>query len=306
MQKNIAILMSTYNGENFLAEQLKSIEQQEGVAMSMMVRDDGSKDRTLSILSSWKEKTQKTIGGGIILLSQENVGPARSFMQLINQAPEADYYAFCDQDDVWEKDKLASAVAYLEKGDNDIPALYFSQVQLVDEHLNPLPTAKINPKCTFYEGLIAHYATGCTFVFNRTLLELVRKYNPEYISMHDLWLYHLCLAVGGNIYFDPMPHIKYRQHGNNVIGLSGGWKRSFLLRCQRTLNKECERSNTVLELYKGYKEQIKPDYLPLVRHIVNYRNSVIDLLRLIFNRKLRCSNVKTNLSMRIALLLHTY
>lgn len=298
--------MSTYNGEKYLAEQLKSIDQQEGVVMSVMIRDDGSKDHTLSILSSWKEEMQKTIVGGVILLSQENVGPARSFMHLIKQAPEADYYAFCDQDDVWEKDKLASAIAYLEKGDNDIPALYFGQVQLVDEHLNPLPTAKINPKCTFYEGLIAHYATGCTFVFNRALLELVRQYNPEYISMHDLWLYHLCLAVGGNVYFDPTPHIKYRQHSHNVIGLSGGWKKALRQRWQRTIKKDCERSNTIIELYKGYKDKIKPEYLPVVKHIVSYRHSVKDLLWLLFYRRLRCDNWHVNITMRIALLLHTY
>lgn len=298
--KKIQVLMSTFNGEKFLDEQLESIMAQDGVKISVLVRDDGSSDGTQEILNKWQENRKLTFYTG------DNLRPAKSFMNLIEQAPDVDYYALADQDDVWENDKLKCAVSYLEQSDKAIPALYFSQTQLVDENLQPLPTPQLLPSCTFYEGLIAHYATGCTFVFNRALLELVRQYKPSYISMHDLWLYNLCLAVGGNIYFDPMPHIKYRQHGNNVIGLSGGWKRSFLLRCQRTLNKECERSNTVLELYKGYKEQIKPEYLPLVRHIVNYRNSVIDLLRLIFNRKLRCSNVKTNLSMRIALLLHTY
>lgn len=292
--------MSTYNGEKYLVEQLESLMAQVGVNISILVRDDGSSDSTRDILINWQEK------GYLKFYTGNNLRPAKSFMNLIEQAPYAEYYALSDQDDVWEKDKLKCAVKYLEQGDKSIPALYFCQTQLVDENLQPLPTSQLSPLCTFYEGLIAHYATGCTFVFNRALLELARQYKPGYISMHDLWLYNLCLAVGGNVYFDPMPHIKYRQHGNNVIGLSGGWKSSFALRCQRTINKECERSNTILELFKGYKNQIKPEYLPFVKHIINYRYSVIDLLWLLFNRKLRCGNMNTNISMRIALLLHTY
>lgn len=298
----VCILMSAYNGEKYLEEQLNSIEQQDIENLSILIRDDGSKDRTKDLLCNWKDKTHIDCE----LLFQENIRPAQSFMKLLEQAPDSDFYAFADQDDIWEKNKLSCAINHLNRGDSNIPALYFCQVQLVDENLNPLPTVKINPLCTFYEGLIAHYATGCTFVFNRALLELARQYKPEYISMHDLWLYHLCLAVGGIIYFDPTPHIKYRQHNNNVIGLSGGWKKSFRQRWLRTLNKDCERSKTIIELYKGYKDQINPEYLPVIRHIINYKNSIMDLLWLLFYSRLRCGDWKTNVTMRIALLLHTY
>lgn len=298
----ICVLMSTYNGEKYLTEQLESIEHQNVENLSIMIRDDGSVDGTNNLLSKWRKKTRLNCN----ILFQENIGPARSFMQLVEQAPEADYYAMADQDDVWEKDKLKSAIDYLERGDKNIPTLYFSQVQLVDEKLNPLPTTKISPLCTFYESLIAHYATGCTFVFNRALLELARQYKPEYVSMHDLWLYHVCLAVGGYIYFDPIPHIKYRQHRHNVIGLSSDWKKSLRLRWLRTINKDCERSNTIIELYKGYKNLIKPEYLPVIKKIVNYKNSIVDLIGLLFYSRLDCGDWKTNISMRIALLLHTY
>lgn len=307
MSNKVCILMSTYNGERYLIEQLQSIAQQKNVFITMLIRDDNSQDDTRKILTAWQENicNINTIGK-VSLLFQENVGPARSFMKLIELAPEAEYYALADQDDVWDSDKLESAVTFLEQGDKNMPALYFCQTQLVDEKLNLLPTCRIEPKCTFYESLIVHYATGCTFVFNRALLDLARQYKPEYISMHDLWLYHLCLTIGGNIYFDSVPHIKYRQHSSNVIGLSGGWKKSLKLRWQRTINKECERSNTVIELYKGFKDQIKPEYLPTVKRIVNYKHSISDMLWLLFCRRLWCNNWRTNLSMRIALLLHTY
>ncbi len=296
----VLVLMSTYNGERYIEEQLQSITNLQDVEFDIFVRDDGSKDHTHKILNSWQDNSKLKWYTG------ENLKSAKSFMDLLMKAPSTDYYAFADQDDVWEEDKLYSAVLLLEQSPCDVPALYFSQTQLVDENLNSIETKKIKPECTFYESLMVNYATGCTFVFNHKLLELVRKYSPEYLSMHDYWLYHLCLAVGGNIYFDPVSHIKYRQHSNNVIGLSKGWKQSQKLRWKRTVEKECERSNTIIELYKGYKKEIKPEYLPVIKSIVNYKHSIKDLVYLIFNRRLLCRNWRTNLSMRIALLLHTY
>ena len=124
--------------------------------------------------------------------------------------------------------------------------------------------------------------------------------------MHDVWLYKLCLSVGGDVYFDPESHIKYRQHSKNVIGLSGGIWKGLKQKYKRTLNRECERSNTFKELYAGYKDMIQPEYLPIVKHICKYKNSPLSMLMLIFNHRIRCDDWKTSLSMRIALLLHTY
>lgn len=297
----VCILLSTYNGSKYIKEQLASISIQKGVDWMLCVRDDGSSDNTMEILTTQMEGNNYKI-----LTSSDNLKPAKSFFTLMMEAPEADYYALCDQDDVWDDLKLLSAIDKLQETPKDKPALYFSQTTIVDENLQPLPTKTIHPLCTFYESLIINQATGCTFVFNKKLLELARKYNPQFLWMHDVWLYKLCISIGGDVYFDPVSHIKYRQHKNNVIGLSGGKWKGLKQKYKRTQNKECERSNTFKELYAGYKDMLLPEYLPIIEQICNYKHSPLSLLKLIFNSRIRCNDWKANLSMRIALLLHTY
>lgn len=296
----VMILLSTYNGERFLEAQLQSLVNQQGVEVNIFVRDDGSNDSTIEILNRWQQR------GSLRWYTGENLRPAKSFMNLIKNAPDADYYAFCDQDDVWMPDKLSSAIAKLKEFQEEIPTLYFSQTTLVNEKLQPLPTPKIHPLCTFYESLILNYATGCTFVFNKRLLEFARVYEPSFLWMHDVWLYKLCISIGGKVYFDPVSHIKYRQHNKNVIGLSGSWKKKLKLKYLRSFNKECERSNTFKELYSGYHEYILSEFKPVIKHICCYKHSFLSMLSLIFNHRIRCKKWQTNLSMRIALLLHTY
>ena len=126
--EKVLVLMSTYNGERFLEEQLATIFAQEGVSVSVLVRDDGSTDGTCRMLETWKRTHC------LDYICGDNVGAARSFFLLLQQAPASTYYAFADQDDVWLDDKLYSAIQQIEKYD-DVPALYFCQTQLVDKNL---------------------------------------------------------------------------------------------------------------------------------------------------------------------------
>ena len=120
--------MSTYNGEKYLREQIDSILGQRGVEVTLLVRDDGSSDATLSILDEYKSS------GLLDYYCGSNLGPARSFMHLLQNAPASDFYAFSDQDDKWMDDKLLAAITSME-GHESEPALYFSQTQLVDAGL---------------------------------------------------------------------------------------------------------------------------------------------------------------------------
>ena len=182
--------MSSYNGERYIEEQIESLLSQKNCSIQIFVRDDGSKDLTTKILDEYKKN------GTLEWFSGTNLRPARSFWNLIMSAPDSDFYALCDQDDYWQPDKLSAAVDMLKDYDK-IPTLYFSQTTLVDSNLSPIKTPVIHPKCTIGEALIAHYATGCTFVFNKKLMEKLRSYTPEYLSMHDNWIYRVCLTVGG-------------------------------------------------------------------------------------------------------------
>ena len=126
--RNILVLMSTYNGEKYLKEQIDSILAQKNVEVTIRVRDDGSTDGTIRIL----EEYQKC--GKLNWYSSTNMGPAKSFLDLVYNAPlKYDYYAFCDQDDYWKEDKLYKAIERLEHFD-DKPALYHCELEIVDEN----------------------------------------------------------------------------------------------------------------------------------------------------------------------------
>src|ERR1035437_8737190 len=140
----VTILLSTYNGEKYLNQLFESLFKQIDVEMSVLVRDDSSSDSTKEILRKYEEE------GKLSWYTGENLRSAGSFMDLLFHAPDSEYYAFCDQDDVWEADKLYSAIKML-KQTQDKPSLYFSQTKLVDKDLNSIKTIKINTKCSFVE-----------------------------------------------------------------------------------------------------------------------------------------------------------
>src|SRR5699024_3720020 len=127
-----------------------------------------------------------------------------------------------DQDDVWLKDKLEIAVKKLEEFPQDLPALYYGRPRLADSELNLIENPKASKDCmlTYASSIINSNATGCTMVFNKTLLEKVKKHKPDYIPMHDAWFHKICIITNGNLYFDEDVHILYRQHSNNAIGIS--------------------------------------------------------------------------------------
>ena len=225
-------------------------------------------------------------------------------MDLIKSAPKAEYYALCDQDDYWLDDKLITAISYLVS--SRTPALYFSQTQLTDSSLNPIKTVKIKPLCTMGEAMIAFYATGCTFVFNDKLRDSLLEYTPHYLSMHDCWIYRVCLAVKGDVFFDPQSHIYYRQHSNNVIGLGHtlwyNWKRRMLT----IFNGSHERSKMALELLKGYGYSMRPEDKRLVYLSAKTAKSFTARLRLILNNNLKSQSWKSNITSRLAILFGIY
>lgn len=226
--KKVQVLLSSYNGEKYLAAQLESILAQDYEEISILIRDDGSTDRTLEIIQYYADKY-----ANIAYYVGKNLGVQQSFFRLMQHADKmADYYAFSDQDDVWLPEKIRQAVQLLEKQDQSLPLLYASKTTLVDAGLKEIPIrkkeVKIRPE--FGNALVENVCTGCTEVFNRRLLELVTKQLPTYAIMHDWWLY-LCATAFGQVYYDVNSYILYRQHGNNQVGSSvsffDDWSRRF-------------------------------------------------------------------------------
>ncbi|MED4447569.1 MAG: glycosyltransferase family 2 protein [Bacillota bacterium] len=299
--KTVQVLMSTYNGEKYIDEQIDSLIAQEGVNIRILVRDDGSNDKTITKLKKWeKEGVLKWYSGG-------NLKPALSFMDLVKKAPKADYYAFCDQDDYWHKDKLKVAVSMLEELNNNKPALYFSNKQLVDSNLVPIKTTKQRPKLSLGSALIINPVTGCTLTINHALLEVIRKYDNTNLYMHDAWIYRVCMALDGNVVFDEKPHIDYRQHENNVIGGTSSISKKYKRRIKNVLiQRNHIREKDAKELIKGYSDSISLENLETIKKVAFYRKSLKNKLDLVFDKNIRTDNVEHDLSFLCAVFLNAF
>ena len=239
------ILLSTYNGEKYLPELLESVLAQKDIYVDILARDDGSTDKTIETLKKYDRV--KVYGGN-------NLKPAKSFLDLIWKADiNYDYYALCDQDDVWKEEKIISAVKCIENIDK--PALYSSAVEVVDKDLTFI--RKSFTDNTFKNPLydILTYGTpGCTFVFNKALMEKLKQYKPSVISMHDSWVSFVCLAVNGFFYSDQNAYIMYRQHDANVLGAQRHSLKDTLMGIVK--NKNVLRSDMAKEILKGYSEMM--------------------------------------------------
>ncbi len=283
--KKVAILMSTYNGEKYLGEQIESIENQTYKNITLIIRDDESTDSTLNIV---KEKKNKY--SNIFLERGKNLGPAKSFISILKSSDkygDFDYYAFADQDDFWLKDKILMAVKKLDDLNNNEPNLYFSDTILVDKKLkklNNIRKIKIE-KITPLNAMIENIATGCTIVFNKKLKEYLEQVEINDMFdgfMHDDLAYKLA-SLTGNIIYDENSYIYYRQHENNVIGNSSNYLDKFKKR-KKVLKKNVRlRSRIAKYILDKYNEIIKPEYKKDVKLIANYDTKRIFLL---FNFKI--------------------
>lgn len=221
----IQVLMSTYNGERFLPEQLESLAlQKDCPGWSLLWRDDGSSDCSVQIMDAF-QPAQRVVD------KESRLGPAMSFFYLLAAAdPEADAFAFCDQDDVWLPDKLSRAWEWLSSQDPGRPALYFARQQLVDFRLRSirLSPAFLRPP-DFRNALVQNIAAGCTIMMNSMARDVILAAPPPKKSMHDWWAYILVSGAGGAMRGDHRPVILYRQHEANVVGASSsGCRRAWL------------------------------------------------------------------------------
>lgn len=297
--RKVNILLSSYNGEKYIREFLDSALCQEGVQIDLLVRDDGSTDSTLQILDEYKEK------GLLQWYKGENLKPARSFMALLKDSSDADYYAFADEDDYWKSEKMRVAVEKLQPFD-DVPALYFSRTQLTDEKLNPIAGPIINPLLTFGESLVYEFIPGCTTVINRRLRNILNTYNPDYLPMHDVWVYSVALAVGAKIVFDKNSYILYRQHSSNTIGQGQGelheWKRRF----NRFINKEHSRSRRAVEIQKGFSQYMDNENKQILSIFIEGKSNCMKRLRLMNDKTFICGNRQTYKLFQLSVLLNIY
>ncbi len=294
----VQVLMSTWNSTRYIRQQLSSIYTQEGVDVRLLVRDDGSTDGTQELLQAEQD------AGRLTWYTGPNLKPARSFMHLLSQAQGADLYAFSDHDDIWLPDKLEAAAQAI--GQEEGPALYFCQTKLVDADLKELPQIPIKPKLTYGEALVYQFIGGCTMVMNEPLRQLATSYVPQYLRMHDIWIYGIALAVNARVVFDATPHILYRQHGSNSVGQSKSIGVQLRERIQRLCKGEHIRQRTAQELLRGFGNHMTAENRKLTEVAVNYNKGLRNRWRALTDKRLSPANRTIAITSRLAFLINKF
>ena len=221
--EKVIVLLSTYNGERYLAEQLQSLVAQKDVNVEILVRDDGSKDATVAMLDEWQVK------GALSWYTSANLGPGKSFIHLLQTATPGNYYAFCDQDDVWLPEKLRvtmDKMKAVEAENPGKPVIIHTDMNVVDESLNIIHdsfwrSSGLRPDVlrTFPYLCTCNSVNGCTIVMNSAARELIlEKYVEHDIIIHDVISALTVAYYGGIIDYVDTPTVLYRQHSSNVVG----------------------------------------------------------------------------------------
>ena len=218
----LTILMATYNGERFLQDQLNSFSRQSFHDWDLWVSDDGSSDNTKTILRNFDQ--EQNGHHKVCVIDGPHRGFAQNFLNLTCCCQnDSDFFAFSDQDDIWQNDKLQRAINWLETVPTDIPALYCSRTEIVDEDARPTAPStysrlmKVIP--SFSNALVQSVAGGNTMVFNKAAKQLIGSFGGVVdVPSHDWWVYLLVTGVGGKVYYDPISSLLYRQHRKNLVG----------------------------------------------------------------------------------------
>lgn len=213
----VNILMSTYNGQQFLAEQIRSIQEQSYTDWTLFIRDDGSSDNTKEILKDFEHQDSR-----IHLIDNDksdNLGVIKSFHKLVNH-DRADYYFFSDQDDVWLPNKLELSLKEAQNYPADLPLMVYMDLKVVNQDLEIMTESMVKSQShhantELVQELTENTVTGGVAMINHTLAEMWQE--TDDILMHD-WYLALLASAFGNLVFIDQPGELYRQHSDNVLG----------------------------------------------------------------------------------------
>ena len=281
--KKVAILLSTYNGERFVKEQLDSILNQTYKNIEIIVRDDGSKDNTVNIIKEYQEKYNN-----IKLITGENLGFIKSFFELLKIA-EADYYSYADQDDIWLENKIELAVRSLDKLDNSKPNMAFSNSDYYDENMEFIGEGERNKNYSFLSSLFSCVGQGMTMVINNTAREMIIKNVPKTCFFHDWWTYILCIGLG-NVAHDDVTTVKYRRMKKNATSEGQGYFRLLIWRIKNLVLKNGIKDvkRQMLNFKEIYYNDLTEENKKILDIFANEKyNFFLDLKKAFYPKKIR-------------------
>jgi glycosyltransferase involved in cell wall biosynthesis len=301
----VAVLLSHFNGYQYIREQVYSIKNQTGVNTHLIIRDDGSTcSKSLTLLKNIESEYATFCR----VIYGRNIGACASFFELVRSVDGYSYYAFSDQDDVWDNNKLLLAIDELINV-TDVPALYCSNVKVVDSNMKLISYKQNFVKPTFYSSLFNNICTGCTAVFNNNLRDIfINTKTPTRALMHDWWFYILATSTGVVIY-DLNAAINYRQHESNIVGVEASW----LITCFRRVrsfvnyskNKYC-RYKQAMEFQKLYGDKLCLDKREFLRILSESKDSFSNRCQLAFHRNLKLNGLLDTIVLRLLILSGRY
>lgn len=296
---SVSVVMSTYNGEKTIVRQLDSILTQKNVSVTVVVRDDGSKDNTLMVLNEYRARHPE-----VVVIQGENIGWERSFMKALQQSPKSDYYAFSDQDDIWFEDKLCAGINQIANVNSISPVLYHCNKLSVRENLTPLRKQIVRtPRPLNHQNaLVQEYAQGCAIIMNFAAKELVCRHTPRQRIAHDFWCGLICYLFGTVIY-DEKKYFYHINYGSNASGEGHKWK-SRLKRLGKYCNSSCLYYNPSQDLLEGYSDMLSLEDKLFAKKIQCYKSSLKYKLSLLLSKKFIRASIVGTLSLKAAILIN--
>lgn len=268
------IVMATYNGAQWLPDQIRSIQCQTHADWTLLVSDDGSEDETTAIVEEAAAQDERIR----LLRSREGEpGHVANFEYLLAQALAlgAKTVFLADQDDVWEPNKLNELLMFMADRPTE-PLLCFSDMELIDAHGVTLGSflkrIKFDGKLDIRNLLRQNFLAGCSLAVNAQLLELALPF-PEKLENHDWWL-GMCASVSNGLVFCPDRLVLYRQHEGNTVGAGSALRqvrriRSIVQRQHRVFESKISAVEELMSRLKGRSINVPPSLLAYSQEFLN-------------------------------------